>query len=140
MPRYDAKKIGKIIARAWSDPGFKHRLSANSRATLAEMGIEVPAGVDVVIVENTPTKTHFVIPVRPAELSDTVIRHAANPGTDAFTLHTRAPQQGPVADTIATADTMGTSDTMLTGDTMQGPGVTPPPPPPPPQTMASMPG
>ena len=124
----------QVIAKAWSDPAFKQRLHADPRAALAQMGIEVPAGVEITVVENTPRRFHLVIPVQPAGLTDAVIRTAAMPNTPNYTFVSIA--------SPGTGDTMGTSDTMVcTGDTMhcEGGQGTGKPPTGPPHTRSSAP-
>jgi nitrile hydratase len=49
----------KVVARAWTDPGFKARLLANGTRACEELGLDVPA-LRLVVVENTPA-THNVI-------------------------------------------------------------------------------
>lgn len=58
----EGKKMGEIIAKAWSDPVFKERLLADATAVLREEGVRVPEGVEVRAVENTETVFHLVIP------------------------------------------------------------------------------
>src|SRR5262249_14577347 len=50
----------KVIARAWTDSAFKHRLLKDTRAALAELGIDIGTLADYVTVENTP-RVHNVI-------------------------------------------------------------------------------
>ena len=65
------KKMGQIIAKAWSDEAFKQTLLTNANAALKAEGIEVPAGVTVKVLENTDQAVHFVLPAKPkAELDD----------------------------------------------------------------------
>ena len=59
------KAMAKVIAKAWSDEGFKKRLLTEPAAVLAEHGIEAPAGVEVKVVENTDKLFHIVLPVMP---------------------------------------------------------------------------
>ena len=48
-----------VVARAWTDPGFKARLLADGSAAMEEMGID-PDGLKLVVVENTE-QVHNVI-------------------------------------------------------------------------------
>ena len=64
------RKMGQVIASAWSDESFKAKLLASPAETLKAEGVEVPAGVKVKAVENTKEVFHLVIPAKPAELSD----------------------------------------------------------------------
>ena len=63
---------GQIVAKAWQDDGFKKRLLANPSAILKERGLEVPAGVQLRVVENTDQVVHLTLPAKPrkGELSD----------------------------------------------------------------------
>ena len=67
-----AKKMQQIVAKAWSDEGFKQQLLANPRATLQGAGIELPPGVELKVVENTSSVRYFVLPMKLScdELSD----------------------------------------------------------------------
>jgi nitrile hydratase alpha subunit len=62
-----AKKFGRLVAKAWSDPAFKKRLMADTRAVLQEHGIEVPAGADVKVVENTADVVYLNLPRQPED-------------------------------------------------------------------------
>lgn len=57
---------GQIVAKAWSDDEFKKRLMSDSETVFAEYGIQLPAGTDVMVLQDTPTVRHFVLPVSPA--------------------------------------------------------------------------
>ena len=50
----------KVVARAWVDPAFKKRLLADTRAALAELGIDIGTLAEFRTVENT-AKVHNVI-------------------------------------------------------------------------------
>jgi len=50
----------KVVARAWTDPAFKKRLLKDTRAALAELGIDIGTLAEFHTVENTP-KVHNVI-------------------------------------------------------------------------------
>lgn len=60
------KAYAKVVAKAWSDEGFKRRLLANPTTVLKEHGIETPAGVEFRVVEDTKQLAHFVLPPAPA--------------------------------------------------------------------------
>ena len=52
----------RVVAHAWSDPGFKARLLSEPRATLAELGYSLPeAGTQITVVENTDRVHHLVV-------------------------------------------------------------------------------
>ncbi len=50
----------KVVARAWVDPAYKRRLLKDTRAALAEFGIDIGTLAEFCTVENTP-KVHNVI-------------------------------------------------------------------------------
>ena len=50
----------KLVARAWSDPGFKARLLENASEAARELGIQGFVGENVMAVENTP-EVHNVV-------------------------------------------------------------------------------
>ena len=62
--------VAKAIARAWADPNYKTRLMNAPHAALAEVGLEVPSGLTVKVVENTADTQHLVLPVKPAEAGE----------------------------------------------------------------------
>ena len=65
MTRYDAQTM--LIGKAVVDETFRKDLIANPKAVLQkEFGAELPADVEVEVLEFTPKKAYVVIPVRPA--------------------------------------------------------------------------
>ena len=50
----------RVVAKAWSDPGFKERLLADGLAAIGELGLGGPQVDHLVVVENTPD-THNVV-------------------------------------------------------------------------------
>ena len=62
----------QIVANAWQDDAFKKRLLANPAAVLKEQGLEVSAGVQIRVVENTDQVIHLTLPAKPraGELSE----------------------------------------------------------------------
>lgn len=48
-----------LVARAWTDPGFKARLVADSKAAAAEIGMDI-GPIPILVMENTP-KVHNLI-------------------------------------------------------------------------------
>ena len=59
--------IQKAIARAWSDADYKQKLLDNPHEALAEVGVEIPAGKTVKVIENNADAHHIVLPEAPAE-------------------------------------------------------------------------
>ena len=51
----------RVVAKAWSDPGFRERLLADASAACAEMGIGGLQGEDMVVVADTETVHHVIV-------------------------------------------------------------------------------
>jgi hypothetical protein len=65
--------LAKVGERARTDPAFKAWLLADPVAALTAMGVSVPSGIDIKVVENTATLVHLVLPSLPTaagELSE----------------------------------------------------------------------
>ena len=68
------KKWSRLVAQAWADDSLKQRLLDRPASVLEEYGIEVPAGLEVKVVENTDRVAYLTLPAKPSvnvsELSD----------------------------------------------------------------------
>lgn len=51
----------KVVARAWTDPGFKARLIADTGAALLEMGVDIGTLAEFRTIENTPGLHNVVV-------------------------------------------------------------------------------
>ena len=51
MAEAQGTPYGQLIARAWSDEGFKARLLADPKAAMAEVSMDVPEGVEIEVVK-----------------------------------------------------------------------------------------
>lgn len=51
----------RVVARAWTDPGFRDRLRTDATAVISEMGFFGRQGEHVVAVENTPETHNMVV-------------------------------------------------------------------------------
>lgn len=51
----------RIVARAWTDPGFKARLLADGSEAANSLGHQSPVGSHLVAVENTPDSHNIVV-------------------------------------------------------------------------------
>lgn len=73
---------GQIVTKAWQDEKFKNRLLAEPAVVFKEFGIQVPAGVQLRVVENTDRLVHLTIPAQPreGELSDAELEGVAGGG------------------------------------------------------------
>lgn len=61
---------GQLVMRVWNDPEFKKKLTTNTRATLKEIGLNLPPDVELEIHIQTPKHVHLVIPEKPPELGE----------------------------------------------------------------------
>ena len=60
------KKWSQLTALAWADDKLRQRLITTPGAVLKEHGIEIPAGMEVRVVENTDKVHYLVLPAKPA--------------------------------------------------------------------------
>jgi nitrile hydratase len=51
----------KVVARAWSDPGFKQRLLANGSDAIADLDLLGIQGQHITVVENTPGVHNLIV-------------------------------------------------------------------------------
>jgi nitrile hydratase len=51
----------RVVARAWTDPAYKHRLLTTATAAIGELGIGGLQGEHMVVVENTPAVHNVVV-------------------------------------------------------------------------------
>jgi nitrile hydratase len=51
----------RLVARAWVDPDFKTRLLSDTKAAVAEFGIDTSGPVEFVVVENTPDLHNLIV-------------------------------------------------------------------------------
>jgi len=74
-----------ILDKASKDPAFRQKLIDDPRATLeAELGIALPAGVEVSVVQETASKHYLVLPrdevAAGTELSEEALASVAGAG------------------------------------------------------------
>ena len=55
-----AERGASVVARAWTDPGFKARLLADGTKACQELGLDVPA-LRLIAVENTPATHNLIV-------------------------------------------------------------------------------
>jgi hypothetical protein len=61
--------IQKVWSRSQEDPDFRSRLIAEPRGTLLEeMGLAIPEGIEIEVVESTPTKMVIALPTASDEV------------------------------------------------------------------------
>jgi hypothetical protein len=58
-------KWSQLVAQTWADEKLKQKLIGTPDLVLREHGIEVPAGVEVRVVENTDKVSYLTLPARP---------------------------------------------------------------------------
>ena len=51
----------RVVARAWTDAGFKARLLADARSAVAELGFSLDHDAELAVVENTDEIHHIVV-------------------------------------------------------------------------------
>jgi hypothetical protein len=78
----------RLLDKVWKDATFRRALLEDPTGTLErELGMTVPAGVSLTVVEETPTSRYLVLPARPrsgkGELSDEELETVAG-GATAF--------------------------------------------------------
>jgi hypothetical protein len=65
------QKKAEIIAKAWSNKEYKRQLLADPKAVIAsEFAVDIPAGIDIKVLEDTPDIAHLVL-VQPGFLPET---------------------------------------------------------------------
>ncbi len=63
-----SQAYGKIVAKAWSDAEFKKRLLSDPNAVLKEFGVDIPEGIQFMVMEDTDKMIHLSLPHPPDEL------------------------------------------------------------------------
>jgi len=79
----ERNKLADLYAACWKDEALKTRFMSDPKAVLAEHGIDVPANIDLKVVEDTDNTVHLTMPVAPAgaaDLSDEELSNAAGGG------------------------------------------------------------
>lgn len=104
------QKFGQIVEKTWNDEAFKQRLMRQPAEVLKEHGIDVPAGVNIQVLENTPQVHHFVLPAKPSALSESDLDQVAG-GASSY------PDQGATG-------ALGAGDTGATGSLFTPPADT----------------
>ena len=55
-----------IITKAWNDEEFKNTLLTHPKETIEqELGVKLPDEIEIFIHEQTPTRLHLVLPMKP---------------------------------------------------------------------------
>ena len=102
-----ARKMGEVVARAWSEDDYRERLLAAPGEVLNEAGIPTPEGVELRVVENTESVTYITLPAAPSEdLSDDALEAVAGGSTAGS-----ASTAGTVSSFMGTLGSIGTVGT-----------------------------
>jgi len=54
--------LAEVVARSWREPQYRSKLRQNPKAVLTAAGATIPAGMDVVLLENSPTVINAILP------------------------------------------------------------------------------
>jgi hypothetical protein len=76
----ERNKLAELFAACWKDEALKARFMSEPKAVLAEHGLDVPANIDVNVVENSDNTIHITMPAAPdghQDLSDEELTAAA---------------------------------------------------------------
>ena len=60
MDTLDPARGAELVARAWTDDGFRKRLVADSKAAAAELGMDI-GPIPILVMENTPDTHNLVV-------------------------------------------------------------------------------
>jgi hypothetical protein len=60
----ELKQYGQLVAKAWSDPAFKDRLLADPAGTLRAQGFDVPADMEVRVLEPSEARLYVPLPAQ----------------------------------------------------------------------------
>jgi hypothetical protein len=58
-------QLAALFAACWKDEALKARFMTDPKVVLAEYGIDVPANMNVNVVENTDNTVHITMPLAP---------------------------------------------------------------------------
>ncbi len=83
MPQETNNKMNGLIVKAMSDKAFKVKFVENPLAIFKAEGIEIPAGLEIIVLENTDKVFHLVLPAKSSELSDDELDNVAGGLCDA---------------------------------------------------------
>jgi hypothetical protein len=62
----------EAVVRVWqeNDATFRTKLLSDPKAAFAELGAEIPHGIQVKVIENSANQVNFVLPPRPSALEE----------------------------------------------------------------------
>lgn len=54
--------LAEVVARGWREPAYLSKLRQNPKKVLQDAGATIPANMDVVLLENSPTVINAILP------------------------------------------------------------------------------
>ncbi|HTQ75382.1 MAG TPA: nitrile hydratase subunit alpha [Burkholderiales bacterium] len=54
--------LAEVVARSWKEPAYRSKLRQNPKLVLQQAGATIPSDLEVVLLENTPTIIHAILP------------------------------------------------------------------------------
>ncbi|MBZ5618239.1 MAG: NHLP leader peptide family RiPP precursor [Acidobacteriia bacterium] len=142
MNRSVQAKLLDVIAKSWTDDGYKQKLLADPQSVLAQEGITIPAGVNLKVIDQQPNDMHLFLPPRPqgdisvsnvssktalsAFLTEACLSHAAPGGTAVLTQPHPLIHSGPGIANMTDIDCSMHTAPSIAAMTLQhtGPGIT----------------
>lgn len=67
----------EVLKKAGGDKDFKKALVDNPKETIRRLGVQVPEGVEIRVVEESPQVLYLVLPVNLDELTDEQLDNVA---------------------------------------------------------------
>lgn len=60
----------QIIKKAWEEPAFKNFLLSDPKNAIKEaFQVDLPAEIELMVVEETPTLVYFILPPKPEDVA-----------------------------------------------------------------------
>jgi hypothetical protein len=66
----EKNRFGEIISKCWHDTAFKQRFLTDPKSVLAEYEIEVPEGLNVKVLEESPDMMFITLPAMPPKADE----------------------------------------------------------------------
>ena len=73
-------QLAALFAACWKDEALKARFMTDPKAVLAEYGIDVPANINVNVVENSDNTVHITMPQAPTGAGELLDEDLSNAG------------------------------------------------------------
>jgi hypothetical protein len=82
----ERNKLAELFAACWKDEALKARFMSDPKTVLAEHGIDMPANMDVTVVENSDNTVHITMPAAPVGAGELSNEELANTAAGGYTL------------------------------------------------------